>query len=122
MQQFIDSIISNFVRSLSQLYSSPFSRVDPWIIWLIIISRIAFITISIIWVIRAHHKPVSTGSEDLVGSIAVVDTALNPQGLALVKGERWQAILDKGSAEPEEKAIITKVVGLKLMVIKGETT
>jgi membrane-bound serine protease (ClpP class) len=120
MQQFFESIISNFIISLSQLYSTLFIRVDPWIIWLIIISLIAFIAISIILGIRAHHKPVSAGREDLVGRTAVVDTALNPQGLVLVEGERWRAILDKGSAEPEDEVIITKVEGLTLRVNKGE--
>ena len=122
MQQFIESIISNLIRSLSQLYSTLFLRVDPWINCLIIISLIAFIAISIIWGIRAHHKPVSAGKEDLVGRTAIVDTALDPQGLVLVEGERWQAILDKGSAELKDEVIVTKVEGLKLRVTKGEAT
>lgn len=121
MQQFIDSIISNFLHSLSQLYSILFLRVDFWIIWLIIIALGAFIALSIIWGIRAHQRPVSAGREDLVGRIAIVETDLNPQGLVLVEGERWRAVLDKGSAEPEDEVIITAVEGLKLMVTKGET-
>ena len=56
-------------------------RVDTWFIIVMVIVVIAFTTISVIWGIRAHRKPVSTGIEDLIGSTAVVDTALGPKGI-----------------------------------------
>ena len=118
LQQFIESMISNLRVSLSQLSSLLSLRVESWVIWLIVIAVVAFIIISIVWGIRAHHKPVSAGREDLVGRTAVVDTALNPQGLVLVEGERWRAILDKGHAEPEEEVVISHVERLKLRVTK----
>ena len=118
LQQFIESMISNLRVSLSQLSSLLSLRVESWVIWLIVIAVVAFIIISIVWGIRAHHKPVSAGREDLVGRTAVVDTALNPQGLVLVEGERWRAILDKGHAEPEEEIVISHVERLKLRVTK----
>ena len=121
LQQFIESMISNLRVSLSQLSSLLSLRVESWVIWLIVIAVIVFIIISIVWGIRAHHKPVSVGREDLVGRTAVVDTALNPQGLVLVEGERWRAILDKGYAEPEEEVVVTQVERLKLWVTKKET-
>jgi len=96
-------------------------RVDTWFIILIVIGVIAFIAISIIWGIRAHHERVAAGREDLIGRTAVVGIALDPKGVVLVEGERWRAILDKGRAESEEEVIITKVEGLKLWVTKKET-
>jgi membrane-bound serine protease (ClpP class) len=122
LEQLIGSLISNLSRSLSQLYSSLFLRVEPWIIVLIVVTTAAFIAISIILGIRAHHRPVSAGREDLIGNTAVVNTALDPKGLVLVEGERWTAILDKGRAEPEEEVIVTKVEGLKLRVTRRETS
>lgn len=122
LQQFIESIISNLRVSLSQLSSILSLRVESWVIWLIVIAVVAFIIISIVWGIRAHHKPVSAGREDLVGRTAVVDTALNPQGLVLVEGERWSAVLDKGHAEPEEEVVISHVERLKLRVTKKGST
>jgi membrane-bound serine protease (ClpP class) len=121
MQQFIDSLISSFIRSVSQSYASLFLRVDSWAIWLIIIALFGFIAISIIWGIRAHHRPVSAGKEDLVGRTAVADTALEPQGFVIVEGERWWATLDKGYAEPEDEVVITRMKGLKLRVTKKDT-
>ena len=82
---------------------------------------IAFTTITIIWGIRAHHKRVAAGKEDLVGRTAVVDIALGHKGIVLVEGERWTAILDGGHAQLEEKVIITKVEGLKLWVTMEKT-
>ena len=95
-------------------------RVDSWFITVMAVVLAAFIAVSIIWGILAHRKPVSAGREDLIGSTAVVNTALDPKGVVLVEGERWTAILDKGRAEPEEDVIITKVEGLKLWVAKRE--
>ncbi|MGH9617825.1 MAG: NfeD family protein [Acidobacteriaceae bacterium] len=41
--------------------------------------------------LRAQRNKVQTGGEALVGSIAVAQTALNPNGQVLVRGELWQA-------------------------------
>lgn len=74
----------------------------------------------VIWVIRAHKRQVSAGREGMVGQKAVVKTALAPKGIVIAEGENWQAIIDKGRAEPEEEVIITKVEGLRLRVTRKE--
>jgi membrane-bound ClpP family serine protease len=56
----------------------------------------------------------------MVGQKAVVKTALAPKGIVIAEGENWQAIIDKGRAEPEEEVIITKVEGLRLRVTRKE--
>jgi len=89
-----------------------------WLIVIIAIIIVVLLVFVIIWSVRAHQKKVAAGREDLVGKTAVVEIALEPKGVVLVEGERWTAIIDKGPIEPEEEVIITKVDGLKLMVIK----
>jgi len=37
-----------------------------------------------------------------------------------VEGERWTAVLDKGTAAPDEEVTITKVEGLKLQVTRKQ--
>jgi membrane-bound serine protease (ClpP class) len=91
-----------------------------WIIAIIAILVVVFLYFVVIWVIRAHRRQVAAGKEDLVGKTAVVETALVPKGMVLAEGELWQAIIDKGRAEPEEEVIITKVEGLKLRVTRKE--
>ncbi len=94
--------------------------VDPWLIVLVVIGIAAFLAITIIWGIRAHHHQVSVGREDLVGKTAEVKIALEPKGIVFVEGERWTALSEQGRVEPEEEVIITKVDGLKLWVTKKE--
>lgn len=73
----------------------------------------------IIWaVVRGQRRKVVTGVEELIGRVAEAQTVLDPKGMVLVEGERWQARLDNGKAEPGEEVIVTEVDGLKLVVTK----
>jgi membrane protein implicated in regulation of membrane protease activity len=92
--------------------------INPWWLAFIIIAVVVLLYFVVIWVIRAHQRKVEAGKEDLIGRKAVVRTALNPKGMVFVEDELWNAVIDSGTAEPEEEVIITKVEGLKLTVTK----
>jgi membrane-bound serine protease (ClpP class) len=94
--------------------------INPWLFALLIVIAVVIIVFVVIWVVRAHQRKVGAGVEEMVGKVAVVETALNPKGIVLVEGEHWTAILDSGRAEPETEVIITKVDGLKLMVTRKQ--
>ena len=96
----------------------PTIYIPVWLLVIIIIVVVAFIIFAVIWSVRAHRNRVSAGKEDLVGSTAAVEVALDPRGIVLIEGERWTAILDEGRADPGEDVIITSVQGLKLLVRK----
>ena len=83
-----------------------------------IILLAVFIYFIVIWVLRTYRKQVSAGREDLIGKTALVEIALKPKGIVLVEGERWTAVLDTGSAEPDEEVTVSKVEGLKLHVTR----
>lgn len=89
-----------------------------WLIIIIVVFVAVFLFIAIVWGIRAHRNRIAAGREDLVGKEASVEVALDPKGIVLVDGERWTAVIENGSAEPEEEVIISKVEGLKLIVTK----
>lgn len=91
---------------------------STWLIVLIVILVVAFLAIAIIWGIKAHRNRIAAGREELVGRTAEVETALEPKGMVFVDGERWTAIIESSSAQPEEEVIITRVEGLKLIVNK----
>ena len=122
LEKMIESLTSNFRNSLSQIDSilsqvdSILSQVDSWLIVLIVTAFAAFFAITIIWGIRAHHRQVSAGREDLIGKIAEVKTFMNPKGTVLIQGELWTAILEGGQAEPGNEVVITKVDHLKVWV------
>ncbi len=92
------------------------------ILWLIVLAII--IIVAIVFVVnrsvRAHRLKVAAGKEDLVGRIAVAETALQPKGVVLIEGERWTATAENGKVEPSEEVIVTGVNGLKLKVTKKE--
>jgi membrane-bound serine protease (ClpP class) len=94
--------------------------INPWLFVLLIIIAVVIIVFVVIWVVRAHQRKVGAGVEEMVGKVAVVETALNPKGIVLAEGEHWTAILDNGRAEPETEVIITKVDGLKLLVTRKQ--
>jgi membrane-bound serine protease (ClpP class) len=89
-----------------------------WLIAFICIIVLVIIYLIVMFVLRTYRKQVATGREDLIGKVAVVKTALEPKGLVLVEGERWTAVIDGGSAAPDEEVIVTKVEGLVLKVTK----
>ncbi len=94
---------------------------QPWLLAILIIVLVAFLYFVVLWVIRAHKKKIAAGSEEMVGKTAVVAVTLNPKGVVLIEGERWNAIVDKGQVEPNEEVIIKKVDGLRLIVTRKET-
>ncbi|MFC1847418.1 NfeD family protein [Chloroflexota bacterium] len=118
LEELIESLFSNFRHSFSRIYPS-WLQVEPWLIPLIAIVTAAFLVITIIWGIRAHHRQISAGREDLIGKSAQVKTAMNPKGMVLIQGELWAAILEEGQAEPGDEVAITKVNHLEVWVTKS---
>ena len=90
----------------------------PGLITVISIGLAIFITVAIVWGIRAHRLRVSAGKEELVGKTAEVRTVMAPRGMVFVEGETWTAIAEEGRAEPGDEVIITRVDGLRLWVTK----
>jgi len=93
---------------------------DAWLIATAAICAVAFITVTVIWGIRAHRQKISAGREELVGKSAEVKIALEPKGVVFVEGERWTAVSETGRVEPGEEVIINRVDSLKLYVAKKQ--
>jgi len=93
-------------------------QIAPWETAVIVIGIAVFITIAVIWGIRAHRQRIFAGREELIGKIAEVKTVMKPKGTVFIQGESWTAISEAGRIEPGEEVIITKVDGLKLYVTK----
>ena len=91
-------------------------QVQPWLIAIGIIFIIAFLTVTIIWGIRAHRRQISAGREELIGKTAEVITALEPRGIVFIQGEQWTAVSETGRVEPGEEVTINTIDGLRLHV------
>ncbi len=55
-----------------------------------------------------------------MGKVAVARTPLSPEGFVFVQGERWQASLEGGTAQPGDRLRIVGADGLRLKVQKEE--
>ena len=93
---------------------------DAWLIVIIAICAAGLLAFVVQRIVLAHRRQASAGREELMGRIAEVEITLNPRGIVLIEGERWAAISDKGRVKAGEEVIVTKVDGLKLMVVKKE--
>jgi membrane-bound serine protease (ClpP class) len=111
-------ITSLVIGSLILFKGGPLFQVDIWLIVLVAVCFAAFLAFVINRVVVAHRRQATTGREELPGKVAVVRTALDPEGTVLHEGELWKAILDQGRAEPKEEVIIERFDGLKLYVTK----
>jgi len=119
--EFFQSWFANFnLRSpLFQVDSSWF-QVDPWLVVLTAIATAAFLTIAIVWGIRAHRREILAGREELIGKTAEVKTVMNPKGTVLIQGELWTAILEAGRAVPGDEVVITRVDHLRVSATKSK--
>jgi len=117
----IGGIVSLVIGSLILFRgASPVFQVDPWLIATVTIIIAALFAFVVNRVVKIHRKQATTGREELIGKIALVKVALDPEGTVFFKGERWDAVSDKGRVEPGEEVTITKVEGLRLEVTKKE--
>jgi len=99
----------------------PLFQVNPWLIaTTVIVITLVFVFV-ISRIIRAHRRQAATGREELVGKTAVAKEVLDPEGIVLLKGERWTAILEEGKVKPGDEVTVTNVDGLILHVIKKTT-
>src|ERR1700691_696378 len=66
-------------------------------------------------VVKARHNKVLTGAQGMIGELGVAETALEPEGQVLVRGEYWSAVAP--SNIPAGAHVRVKgVAGLKLQV------
>ena len=95
-------------------------QINLWVAVPLIILVIGLIIFVIQRVISIHHQKAVTGIEGLEGKTVVVKKTLNPEGTVFYQGEYWNAISKSGRMETGEEAVIEKVDGLMLYVIKRQ--
>jgi membrane-bound serine protease (ClpP class) len=93
------------------------SRLLLGVLGLLIVGMFASLAVG---VARMRKMNVAIGAAALVGKVAVARTPLTPEGLVFVQGERWQAALDRGTAQPGDRVRIVGADGLRLKVHKEE--
>jgi len=103
------------------LYEAP--EVGFRVSWTVIIPTVGAMAGLIAWAVsagvRAMMKPSVTGPEGMIGRLAVVRSALGPDGQVQVDGEIWRAVAEGGAIPAGEKVRVTAVDGLTLTVSRA---
>jgi membrane-bound serine protease (ClpP class) len=103
---------------LFRVDNSPYGTTSFWLVLAIggSLALISMYVISRVW--AARRLPARGPGTTLVGEPAIVVTALAPHGQVLVHGERWQASLADGVAEPGEQVRVSAQHRLELEVVR----
>ena len=103
---------------LFRVDNSPYGTTSFWLVLAIggSLALISMYVISRVW--AARRLPPRGPGTTLVGQPAIVVTALDPHGQVLVHGERWQASLADGVAEPGEQVRVSAQHRLELEVVR----
>jgi membrane-bound serine protease (ClpP class) len=72
--------------------------------------------------LRAQLQRPATGSEGLLGAVAVARTPLDPEGQVFVDGALWRAVSNAGRVEEGERVRVVGVDSLTLRVTRAATT
>jgi len=100
------------------LLGNPMFHINRVLIAGVVVVILLFFAFLVRAIVLSRRAQQQTGREAMVGKVAVARTPLDPSGTIFVHGERWEAILDQGRAEPGEEVVITKIEGLKMRVTK----
>jgi membrane-bound ClpP family serine protease len=81
-------------------------------------SLVALLALALFVVALWRHKRAGTGDVDLLGAAASVETALEPEGSVLVRGELWPARSRSGVSLERGRAV--RVVGTRRHLLEVE--
>ena len=114
----VGAITSLVMGSLILFSGTPEIEVNRGLIAGVTAGVTAFAVFVIGAIVRGQRRRKITGSEGMIGEIAIAKTPLDPTGTVLAQGELWTATSDGGKVARGEEVTISKVEGLKLKVTK----
>jgi len=107
-------VVSLVAGSLILFSHSPGVEVNRKLIAGVTIATAAFCIFVIGAIIRGQRRRKATGTEGMIGKIAIAKTPLDPTGTVQSEGELWTAVTEGTKITPGEEVIINKVETLKL--------
>jgi membrane-bound serine protease (ClpP class) len=112
----IGGVISMLLGSLMLIKTDAEFYQLSWGVILPVIGLAAAFSLFIVGMgVTAMRRKPLTGTEEMVGLIGVVKTAVDPRGQLSIHGELWQAVSDQ-PLKPGDRAEVTRVEGLTLHV------
>lgn len=75
-----------------------------------------FVALGAVLAVRSRRQPVRVGEESLIGRVAEVRRALEPEGMVFLDGALWQAVSENGDAATGEAVRVVGRHRLRLIV------
>jgi membrane-bound serine protease (ClpP class) len=101
---------------LFRVDNSPYGTTSFWLVLAIAASLGLIVTFVIARIWQARRLPPRGAGVTLIGELAIVVTALQPDGQVFLQGERWHAQLASGTADAGDQVRVTGQQGLVLDV------
>ena len=92
---------------------------DSSMIAAILLTCALFTALLLLIAAASRHKKRAVGSLRLIGSIARVETDLQPEGSVIIKGELWRARV-RHMGEPLRRGCLARVVGASNHLLEVE--
>jgi membrane-bound serine protease (ClpP class) len=100
--------------------SNPDFQVSRWLIYGLAAIVGVFFMMVVSAILRSRRMPAVTGAQALIGRHAVARSALNPEGIIFLEGERWRATAQDEGVREGERVTVVGVDGLRLRVRKTD--
>ena len=77
----------------------------------LLLLSVPLLLFALLLALLSRHKKSAASSENFIGATGLVESALNPEGAVIIKGELWRARARNGSAVQIRDRV--RVVGLQ---------
>jgi len=91
-----------------------------WAVALTVIGIMLFYLLAMTTIVRSRFGTPTIGREHLIGSVGIVESPLDPDGVVVVDGARWRARARRAGVDAGEEIEVLAVEGITLQVARGE--
>ncbi len=112
----IGTLVAGALILFNAPVASPYGRISIPLVVTVAVLTALFFAFVVAKALRAQKPPSVTGKEGLIGRVGVAKSRLDPEGMVLVAGERWQAVAEEGPVEMGEEVEVLQVEGFRLKV------
>jgi len=117
----VGGVVSFALGSLI-LFNTAYAPVSSALVISVAVVMGAFFAFVLAKVVHSYRRPVTTGAEALIGSLATARTDLSPRGIVALKGERWEAEAEDGPIAVGEEVRVKAIEGFRLRVVRHKRT
>jgi len=91
--------------------------VSPWAVVFVTALMAGFFGFVVRKALNAQTWSVKTGTESLLGTPAIAQTRLDPEGMVYLDGALWKAVADDGTIERNQEVTVRRIEGLTVHVV-----